>query len=131
MSINVVILLGNISFKAEMKTFSNGNSVLPFSVATNKTWLSNNEKKTKTEFHQVEVYGKLAGICEQYLKKGMQVYVEGELEHTTWEKNGVKQYKTAIRAMKVQFLDGKQDPAGSPPSSNQADSLDDDFNFNF
>jgi len=76
-------------------------------MATSESWNDKSgNKQEKTEWHKVVVWGKLAGICGEYLKKGSQAYVEGSLQTRKWDnKEGVTQYTTEINARSVQFLD--------------------------
>lgn len=130
--VNKVILLGRLGTDPETKQTNNGASVCNFSVATSETWndKSSGEKKEKTEWHRIVVFGKLADLCGQYLSKGKQAYIEGKLQTRSWEnKDGVKMYTTEIVASTVQFMGGS---AGtSKPQSQEEPSQEhvDDSNF--
>lgn len=107
MSVNKVILIGRLGKDPEVKYTNAGNPVCNFSLATSEKWGSGNEKKEKTEWHRIVVWGKLADLCGQYLAKGREAYIEGKLQTREWEKDGAKQYTTEIVADVVQFLGDK------------------------
>ena len=109
MSVNKVIVLGRLGQNPELKYTPSGAAVCNFSCATSESWTDRNgQKQEKTEWHRVVVWGKLAELCNQYLAKGRQVYVEGSLQTRSWEdKNGVKRYTTEINARTIQFLGGQ------------------------
>ena len=99
MSINKVILVGRLGNDPELKQMPNGNSVANLSLATSESWMdkTTNEKKEKTEWHRVVIFGKTAEIAGQYLKKGSQVYIEGQLQTRKWQdKDGQEKYTTEI-----------------------------------
>lgn len=102
--INRVTLLGNLGADPELKTLDSDKVVCSLRVATNKTWIKDGEKKERTEWHRVSVFGPQAEPCSKYLKKGRQVYVEGELVYGKYEKEGVTHYTTDIVANLVKFL---------------------------
>jgi single-strand DNA-binding protein len=113
MSVNKAIILGRLTKDPEIKYTPSGSAVANFSVATSEKWVdkTTSEKKEKSEFHNIVVWGKLAELCNQYTKKGKQVYVEGPLQTRSWddEKSGKKMYRTEINAKTVQFLGGQAD----------------------
>ncbi len=97
--VNKVILLGRLGGDPEVRVLNNGDSVTTLSVATSEEWKdkSSGEKKEKTEWHRVVIFGKLAEIAGKYLKKGSQVYFEGKLQTRKWQDNaGVDRYSTEI-----------------------------------
>lgn len=103
--VNKVIIVGHLGSDPETKATGQGTTVCRFSVATSEAWTGKDGQKTeKTEWHRIVAFGKLADVCGKYLAKGRQVYVEGRLETSSYEKNGVKMYSTAIVANTVQFL---------------------------
>ena len=106
--INKAILLGNIGRDIELKNVK-GTPVCQLSIATSEKWTDKDsgEKKERTEWHRVNVWGPQAEHCARYLGKGSQVYVEGKIETRTWDKDGVTQYSTEIRASDVQFVGQK------------------------
>ncbi|MDA1060292.1 MAG: single-stranded DNA-binding protein [bacterium] len=97
-SINKVILIGNLTRDPEMRQTPNGQSVTTFGLATNREWMTKeSERKSSAEFHECVAWARLAEICEQYLKKGQLVYVEGYLKTRSWDSpEGVKKFKTEI-----------------------------------
>ena len=109
MSLNRVQLIGNLTRDPEMKQIPGGQVVTSFGIATNFTWNSKDgQKQSKTEFHNIVVWGKLAEICGQYLKKGSKAYVEGRLQTRDWEgEDGVKRYRTEVIADNMIMLDRK------------------------
>ena len=108
-SVNKVIIVGNLGRDPEIKTFPSGDKVANVTIATTDRWKDKQtgEMKEATEWHRVVFNGKLADVVGQYLRKGSQVYVEGSLKTRSWEKDGVKQYATEIRADQMQMLGSK------------------------
>ena len=106
MSVNKVILVGRLGQNPEVRYTPSGAAVANFSVATNETWTDkNNQKQERTEWHRVVVWGKLAELCNQYLAKGRQCYVEGRLQTRQWQdKDGQTKYSTEVQAQTIQFL---------------------------
>src|SRR3990172_8008413 len=104
---NQAIVLGNLTRDPELRYTPNGQAVASFSVATNRQWMdSQGEKKEDVEYHDVVVWGKLAEIVNQYLKKGRKVMIVGRLQTRTWEaQDGAKRSKTEIVATDVNFVD--------------------------
>ena len=142
-SVNRVILVGNLGRDAELKYTPSGAAVSNFSIATTETWKDKNsgERKEKTEWHRIVLWGKTAENLSQYLLKGKQVFVEGRLETRQWEdKEGQKRSTTEVRIGPGDRLvllgsrgDGGSRPssagnesAPSSPSSDQAGGLPDD-----
>ena len=100
-SLNKVLLIGRLGADPEIKQMVNGKSVARISLATSQSWKDKNtgEKKEKTEWHRVVVFNEgLVNVVQQYLKKGAQVYVEGQLSTRKWkdEKSGQDKYSTEI-----------------------------------
>lgn len=122
MSVNKVTLLGNVGQDPELKYLPSGIAVLNLSVATNEKWEKNGQLQEKTEWHRIVIFGKLAEVCNQYLKKGSKVYLEGKLQTRSWDdQQGSKHYATEIIASNVQFLSSR----GSGSSSQSDDSTPD------
>lgn len=122
MSVNKVILVGRLGQNPELRNTPGGAAVTNFSVATNESWNDKNgQKQERTEWHRVVVWGKLAELCQQYLQKGRQVYLEGRLQTRQWQdKDGQTRYTTEIQAQTVQFLGGgARDSADQGQSMNQ------------
>ena len=100
-SLNKVLLIGRLGADPEIKQMVNGKSVARFSLATSNTWKDKNtgEKKEKTEWHRVVIFNEgLIKVVQQYVKKGAQVYIEGQLSTRKWtdEKSGTDKYSTEI-----------------------------------
>ena len=100
-SLNKVLLIGRLGADPEIKQMVNGKNVARFSLATSNTWKdkSTGEKKEKTEWHRVVIFNEgLANVVKQYLKKGSQVYIEGQLSTRKWrdEKTGQDKYSTEV-----------------------------------
>lgn len=144
--VNRVILVGTLGQDPEVKYLTNGNAVCNLSLATSEQWKDkqSGEKKEKTEWHRVVMFGKVAEIAGEYCRKGSQVYIEGKLETREWEKDGVKRYTTEIKVDMqgtMQLLGGKPSDGGNaaprqqqsrPQQSQQAappDDLDQEIPF--
>jgi single-strand DNA-binding protein len=114
-SVNKVILIGNLGADPEVRRLSSGDPVVNLSVATSETWRDkqSGEKRERTEWHRVVIFNEqLAKVAEQYLKKGMKVYVEGQIQTRSWEdQSGQKRYSTEIVLQRfrgeLQMLDGR------------------------
>ena len=121
-SVNKVIIVGNLGKDPEMRSFPNGDQVANVTIATTDRYKdkASGEMKEITEWHRVSFFGRLAEIVGQYLRKGSQVYVEGSLRTRSWEKDGVKQYSTEIRADQMQML-GSRQGMGGPAAGNHDD----------
>jgi len=148
--VNKVILVGTCGQDPEVKYMPNGNAVTNVSLATSEQWKDKQtgEKKEKTEWHRVCLFGKVAEIAGEYLRKGSQVYIEGKLQTREWEKDGVKRYTTEIvvdMQGTMQLLGGKPEgqqqaprqqapqqrpaPQTAPQPAQDYDSFDDDIPF--
>ncbi len=114
--VNKVILIGNLGADPEVRFTPAGAAVANFRIATNESWVDKNQQKQeRTEWHRIVVWGKLAELCGEYLKKGRQAYIEGRLQTREWtDKEGKKNYTTEIVANTVQFLGGAGGGAGGP-----------------
>ncbi len=109
-SINKVILVGNLGQDPEVKYMPSGGAVTNISIATTDTWKdkATGEKKENTEWHRVVFFNRLAEIVGEYLRKGSQVYIEGNLRTRKWQdQNGVDKYTTEIVAREMQMLGGR------------------------
>ena len=100
-SLNKVLLIGRLGADPEIKQMVNGKSVARLSIATSNTWKDKNtgEKKEKTEWHRVVIFNEgLVNVVQQYVKKGAQVYIEGQLTTRKWrdEKSGTDKYSTEV-----------------------------------
>lgn len=111
MSLNKVQLIGNLTRDPEMRQIPGGQVVATLGIATNFTWKDQSgQQQSKTEFHNVVVWRKLAEICGEYLRKGSKIYIEGRLQTRDWEgEDGTKRYRTEIVADNMIMLDRKGD----------------------
>ena len=117
--VNKVILIGNLGNDPDVRFTPNGSAVANLSVATSESWTDKNtgQRQDRTEWHRVVVFGKLAEICQQYLRKGSKVYLEGKLQTRKWQdQNGQDRYSTEVVidsfSGQMQMLDSRQDGAG-------------------
>ena len=124
--INKVILIGNLGRDPETRYSAAGNAVTNLNIATSESWTdSTGNRQDRTEWHRVVLFGKVAEIANQYLRKGSKVYIEGSLRTSQYEKDGVTRYTTDIIAREMSMLDSRQDQtssgsAYSPPQQQQA-----------
>ncbi len=119
MSVNKVILLGRLGQDPELKHTPSGTAVCNFSLATSEYWADKTgQRQERTEWHRVVVWGKLAELCNQYLGKGRQAFVEGRLQTRSWDaQDGSKRYTTEIVATTVQFIGAQGQPGQSQGQS--------------
>lgn len=115
-SVNKVILVGNLGRDPEMRTFPSGDQVANVTIATTDKWKDKNsgEQKEATEWHRLVFNGPIAGIVGQYLRKGSQIYVEGQLRTRKWtdQASGQERYATEIRCDTMQMLGSRPDGGG-------------------
>ena len=110
-SVNKVILIGNLGADPEVRYMPGGDAVTTIRLATTDSWKdkATGEKKEKTEWHRVVMFGKQAEIAGEYLKKGKQVYFEGRLQTKKWQdKEGNERYTTEIVADRMQMLGSRE-----------------------
>jgi single-strand DNA-binding protein len=142
--VNKVILIGNLGKDPEIRYTQKGTAVANFTIATTEVWGSDGEQNERTEWHNIVAWARLAEICNQYLKKGRQVYIEGRIQTRQWEdRDGNTRYTTEIVAQNMQMLGGPGGPGGSggggggdydrgpspSPSGPEASVSDDDIPF--
>ncbi|MEZ7821404.1 MAG: single-stranded DNA-binding protein [Patescibacteria group bacterium] len=127
--LNKVMLIGNLTKDPEAKTLPSGQSLSNFSLATNRTWKDKDgSKKEQAEFHNIIAWGKLAEICNQYLKKGAKVYIEGRLQTRSWDdQNGVKKYRTEIIAENLSMLSSRGTSTSTGSGSSKPQSQDEEL----
>lgn len=117
MSINKVILIGNVGKDPEIRYFENDRAVANFPIATTErgfTTSSGQQIAERTEWHNLVIWGGLAKVAESYVKKGTQLYIEGKLRTRSWDdKDGNKRYTTEIYVDNLQLLGRKSDNPGS------------------
>ena len=114
--VNKVIILGNLGADPELRSSPSGVTTCRLSIATSMNWTdkSSGEKKEKTEWHRVVFFGRSAEVIDQYLKKGQQLYIEGRLQTSKYEKDGIERYSTDIIGESFNFISG----SGSSSSNN-------------
>jgi len=114
-SVNKVILVGNLGRDPETRTFPSGDQVTNVTLATTDTWKDkqSGEKREATEWHRLVFNGRLAEIAAQYLRKGSQVYVEGQIRSRKYnDKDGIEKSVTEIRVDQMQMLGSRQGQGG-------------------
>lgn len=111
--VNKAIILGHLGRDPELRYLQNGQPVCKLNIATSRRYTNkNNEAVEETEWHRVSVWGKQAEHCNNFLTKGRQVYVEGRLRTSSYDKDGQKHYTTEIVADTVQFIGGRGEGGG-------------------
>lgn len=128
-SVNKVILVGNLGADPEVRRLSSGDPVVNLRIATSESWRDKNsgERKEKTEWHSVVVFNDLiAKVAEQYLRKGMKVYVEGALQTRKWQdQSGQDRYSTEVVLQKfrgeLQMLDAPSERQDNKPKGGMYD----------
>jgi len=150
-SVNKVILIGNLGRDPEVRTTQSGTKVANLSIATSDSWKDRNtgERKERTEWHRVVIFGNLADIAERYLRKGSKVYVSGALQTRKWQdQSGQDKYTTEVVLQgfngELTMLDsrgegggggggggdyGSQEPSGGGWDSGPAGDMDDEIPF--
>ena len=126
MSVNKVILVGRLGRDPETRYMPNGDAITNFSLATDEQWRDRNgERQTRTEWHNVSLYGKLGEIANQYLRKGSQVFIEGKIQSRKYtDKDGIERMAYNIIGNEMKMLGNRNDGFDSgnnnaaPPTSN-------------
>ena len=125
--LNKVMVIGHLGRDPEMRYTPSGRPVTNFNVATSRSWkTSDNERRTETEWFNVVAWGSLAEICNQYLAKGQQVYIEGRLQTRRWEEDGVHRSTVEIVAKEMVML-GKRKQKDQDNDQEDIDDLDTDL----
>jgi len=144
--VNKVIILGNLGADPELRSSPSGVTTCRLSIATSMNWTDkgSGEKKEKTEWHRVVFFGRSAEVIDQYLKKGQQLYIEGRLQTSKYEKDGIERYSTDIIGESFNFISGSassgqnnnqfsddmnQDKKNSNQQNSSPDDFDDDIPF--
>lgn len=123
--VNKVILVGNLGQDPEVRYMPNGGAVANITLATSESWRDKQtgETKEKTEWHRVVLFGKLAEVAGEYLRKGSQVYIEGALQTRKWtDQAGVEKYTTEVVVNvggTMQMLGGRQGGGANPNAGGQ------------
>ncbi len=117
MSLNKLMIIGNLGKDPESMISQSGMHITKFSVATSSKYTDKQGQKVEeTEWHRITAFGKLGEICSQYLTKGSKVYVEGRLKTSEYEKDGVKRFSTDVIANDMRMLDSKGQGEASAPA---------------
>ena len=121
MSVNKVMLIGNLGRDPEVRYTPAGRAVARFSLATGEVWTdADGNRQERTEWHNIVVWGKQAESCSQYLSKGRQVFIDGSIRSRSYDdRDGNRRYITEIIAQRVQFLGGARGSEGAvaaPPT---------------
>jgi single-strand DNA-binding protein len=146
-SLNKVMLIGNLGRDPEIRSTQDGNKIANLSVATSESWKDKNsgEKRERTEWHRVVIFGPLSEVAEKYLRKGSKVYLEGQIQTRKWQdQSGQDKYSTEVVLQQYRgtlvMLDGappqgqRQEeattaPGYSPPAPPAHQDLDDEIPF--
>jgi len=122
-SLNKVMLIGNLTRDPESRSTPDGTQISNFSIATNFSWTDQSgQRQDRTEFHNIVAWRKLAEICNQYLRKGTKVYVEGRLQTRSWDDaTGQKKYRTEIVADNMIILENKGSNPPQAPTDRSAE----------
>ena len=121
-SLNKVLLIGNLGSDPEITTLPSGDKVAQFNIATTESYKNKlGERVEDTEWHRIELWGGLAGVAEQYLKKGDSVYIEGRIRTDKYtDSNGVEKFSFRIRGNSMQMLGKRSDSSSAAPSAGNA-----------
>lgn len=119
-------MVGSLGADPDIRQMQNGDAVANLSIATSESWKdkSSGERREKTEWHKVVVFNQgLINVCQNYLRKGSKVYIEGQLETRSWEQDGQKKYTTEVvlrpYRSELAMLDGKPSGGDAPYSEKQ------------
>ncbi len=127
--LNEVRIIGNLTRDPEMRALPSGSSVASFAVATNRVWKDQSgQKQEEVEYHNCVAFGKTAELIAQYVHKGDQIMIQGRLKTSSWEKDGVKKYKTEIICETMQFGAKRRGNEEGGYQRPQKDPLEDEFN---
>lgn len=113
--VNKVTLIGRLGKDPETRKLDNDRTVTKFSLATSEVYKKNGQKVEQTEWHNIEIWDRLAEIAGQYLKKGSLIYLEGRIKTDQYDKNGETRYSTKIVARTMNMMDSKKDDGGDLP----------------
>ncbi|MBT3520032.1 MAG: single-stranded DNA-binding protein [Gammaproteobacteria bacterium] len=124
--VNKVIILGRLGADPELRSSPSGVTSCNLSIATSQNWTdkSSGEKKEKTEWHRIVFFGRSAEIIDQYVKKGQELYIEGSLSTSKYEKDGIERYTTNIIGSSFNFISG----SGSSSSKSNNNQFNDNMN---
>ena len=124
--VNKVIILGRLGADPELRSSPSGVTSCNLSIATSQNWTdkSSGEKKEKTEWHRIVFFGRSAEVIDQYVKKGQELYIEGSLSTSKYEKDGIERYTTNIIGSSFNFISG----SGSSSSNSNNNQFNDNMN---
>ena len=124
--VNKVIILGRLGADPELRSSPSGVTSCNLSIATSQNWTdkSSGEKKEKTEWHRIVFFGRSAEVIDQYVKKGQELYIEGSLSTSKYEKDGIDRYTTNIIGSSFNFISG----SGSSSSNSNNSQFNDNMN---
>jgi single-strand DNA-binding protein len=127
MSLNKVMLIGNLGKDPEVRFTPQGRAVTRFPLATSEVWNDQDgQRQERTEWHNVVVWGKQAETCAQYLAKGRQVYIEGSIRTRQYDdKDNVRKWFTEVVAQRVQFLGSREGAGGGARPSGSGGAMSD------
>ncbi|AKX43959.1 single-stranded DNA-binding protein [Thiopseudomonas alkaliphila] len=122
--VNKAILVGNLGSDPNIRYTPNGNAVTNLTLATGEIWKDKltGQHQERTEWHRVVMFGRLAEVASQYLRKGSKVYIEGKLQTREWEKDGIKRYTTEVVvdiSGQMQMLDSRSGDSGQSKAAAQ------------
>ena len=131
MGINKVILVGNVGRDPDFRSLPSGTNIATFSLATTDMRSKDENGNPRTEWHNIVAWGKLAEICDRFVTKGRQLYIEGSIRTRSYEKDGQKKYFTEVHANTIELLgprgSGEQDAPSNGPGGGPSfpDDMDD------
>ena len=114
MGINKVILVGNVGRDVEFRATQSGQNLAKFSLATTDRRFKDENGNPRTEWHNIVAWGKLAEICDRYVTKGKQLYIEGQIRTRTYEQDGQKKYFPEIHLEQMKMLGGRSSGSDAP-----------------
>ncbi len=117
-ALNKAMLIGNLGRDPKVTYTQDGKTIASFSIATTDRWKdkTTGENREKVEWHRIVAFGRLGEICEKYLAKGSQIYIEGRLRTTAWENDGITRYTTQVDASVMQMLGSRNGNNPKGPS---------------
>ena len=126
MGINKVILVGNVGRDPEIKSLPSGTRIATFSLATTDRRSKDENGNPRTEWHNLVVWDRLVDVVEQYVSKGKQLYIEGQIRTRSYEQDGQKKYFTEIHVREMELLGGRPSGGGGFRDQGPGNSFPDD-----
>ncbi len=124
-SLNKIQLIGRVGKDPDMRSTPNGLAITNLTVATSEKFGKGEDKKEKTEWFNVTLFDKVAQIANNYVKKGNRIYIEGRVQTETWEKDGVKHFKTVVIGQNIILLESKPTAHEPSPQEMKREPMDD------